>query len=150
MNTNMAEAVANFGKVWNRNMFWMFLSCSPKESIQSIWQTSPISFSVPSDADLCLSDCSFVWCLSLQEPVSLWTLPWWARLTASLPTSWQTLLCPPMCAHPCGPWATCSAPSSPSRPFTSPEWILSSPSVKTIPVLILKKAPKKTSWLFPR
>lgn len=29
-------------KVWNRNVFWMFLSCSSKESIQSIWQTSPI------------------------------------------------------------------------------------------------------------
>lgn len=41
----------------------MLLSCSVKESVQSVWQTSPVLLSVPSDADLCLSDCSFVWCL---------------------------------------------------------------------------------------
>ena len=110
---------------------------------------SPVSLPVPPASSLS-HPTSCVWCLSLQEPASLWILPWWARLTASSLTSWQTLLCPPTCARHWGQWATSSARNSPSRPFTSPGWTPSCPSVKTTPALILKKALKKTSWLFPR
>lgn len=48
----MAKTMADFGRIWNRNVIWMLLYCRPKRSTQSVFQKKPHFIFCPSGSGL--------------------------------------------------------------------------------------------------